>query len=117
MKKAQIIYIIIGILLLSGICAKAQTVTVRGRLIELSGRDTLSVSAVAVTLVDSLENRTIPVYTGSDGMYVFQEVFPNSYTLEIWSNGLKQEPVNYTIQIGEINPTHYYDIAPIVVKK
>lgn len=112
------IYIVlIGLFCVAGVNVKSQTVTVRGKLISVVGNDTLSAASVAVTLKDSLDSRTIPVYTGSDGIYMIQEVKPRKYVLEIWAKGLKQDPTRYKIQVRDLNGTHFFDIAPIAIKK
>jgi hypothetical protein len=114
MKK--IFYSLIVVWLLSTYSVDAQNAgTVRGRLIEIKGLDTLSVPTMAVTLLDSANNKTIPVYSGSDGMYYFYNVNSKSYTLEVWVNGLKMEPIYYQINVNYQMNNSYFDIAPIVV--
>jgi hypothetical protein len=95
----------------------AQTGTVRGKLLQVSGTDTLTLSQIAVTLSDASENSTVPVYSGSDGIFVINEINAGTYVLEIWSNTMKKDPTRYKINVVYAPGNTYFDIAPIIVKK
>lgn len=116
MKTFYILCLSLTISIVNGLNSAAQTVTLRGKLLETNGTDTVAASSVAVTLMDSLENRTMPVYSQSDGLYYVYDVAPETYILEIWVNTLKNEPVCYKVHVCD-NLNHYFDIAPILIKK
>lgn len=87
--------------------------TARGRLDKYGPDGISSAPHVPVTLYSrKTEQRSEPVYTGSDGMYWFDNLEPGEYILEIWSQGFNNEPSSYEIRVLD---QLYTDIKPIVI--
>ena len=80
----------------------ASGATVRGELLRGSG----VASGVAVTLLNSKKVRTLPAYSGADGMYYVPNVKAGSYTLEIWTKPNKPLPISIQVHEPEtdVNP-------------
>ena len=83
------------------ISASAQAASVRGRLDRRSNNGSAYPAAyVAVTLYRSDLGRSAPVYTGTDGMYYFNNVRPGDYYLEVWLYP-SRPPVTYLIRVND----------------
>jgi hypothetical protein len=115
MKNLFISILLIGLIVPMNNFAQSK-VTVRGKLVEQGSKDKIPLSSVAVTILNTTDSaRTIPVYTGSDGMYLIYDVIPREYILEIWNNGFKLDPIKYRIEVV-YNDKGFFDIAQIEVQ-
>lgn len=86
---------------------------VRGKLDRYGPRGITPAPFVPVTLLSrDTDQRLEPVYTGSDGMYCFENVEAGNYILEIWSQGFDNQSFNYEINV--LDQT-YTDIRPILI--
>jgi hypothetical protein len=107
--------VLLGLMVNSMASAQPNTGTIRGKLIEIQGNDTLSAPSIAITLLDSSTNvRTSPVYSSSDGMYTINSVEPKKYTLEIWNRGINERPLLYEINV-RFGQNRYFDIDQIAI--
>lgn len=86
--------------------------TVRGRLDRQGPYGIYPFSYVPVTLYSPIIRRTPPAYTGSDGMYYLYNIPPGDYTLEIWVQGFRYQPITYRIRVFN---QRYTDIKPILM--
>lgn len=93
------------LLLLVG-SSSAMGAVLRGRLIDHFGNPT---GAIAVTTYHPQLGRSVPSFSGPDGMY-YLNVPAGVYTLEIWVPG--RPPMAFQIVVNEPNT----DIAPITTR-
>jgi hypothetical protein len=103
---------LIGFLLIVMLCftANAYSQIVRGRIDRQGPKGVYTASNVMVT-IGRTGWRSLPAYTGVDGMYYFYNVQPGDYILEIWGPGNK--PIQgYSISV--LNQP-YTDIKAIVI--
>ena len=72
-------------------------------------------SGLLVTLRSERGIRSMPVYTGNDGMYYFKRVPPGRYLLEVWYAGARAPFVNQWVVVQYVpTPTGpLCDIPPI----
>ena len=89
----------------------ADSQIVRGRIDRQSPKGLYTASNVMVTIGLRTGWRSLPAYTGVDGMYYFYNVQPGDYILEIWGPG------NKLIQGYSIRALNqpYTDIRSIVI--
>lgn len=69
--------------------------TVRGMIL----RNNQPWQGVTVTIIAPGIGRSSPAFTGPDGMYYEFNVPPGQYTLEIWINGTRAQPMMYPITV------------------
>lgn len=91
-----------AVALLPVIVGTGQAATVRGKLLRGKG----VAAGIEVTVLSPQKVRSIPAYSGSNGMYYIPNVKAGSYTLEVWVKPNK--PLTFPIQMKEpesnINP-------------
>ncbi len=74
--------------------------TVRGQLACAGGKSLAT--GVAVTLYSQQKVRTVPAFTGGDGMYYFNNIAAGAYTLEVWLSKNGTTPsVTYQMVVKE----------------
>jgi hypothetical protein len=73
----------------------------------------LPASFVPVTLHPIPDKKVLKtVYSGSDGMYYFNNIVPGDYILKIWVKGFRNKSLNYKVHVFE---WEYTNIKPIVI--
>jgi hypothetical protein len=104
---------LIGFFLIVMLCftADAYSQIVRGRIDHQGPKGLYTASNVMVTIGLRTGWRSLPAYTGVDGMYYFYNVQPGDYILEIWGPGNKLIQ-GYSIRV--LNQP-YTDIRAIVI--
>jgi hypothetical protein len=105
-KIMMALFCIVVLILLAD---SAYSQTVRGRLDRRGPSGYYPAAYVKVTLGIPNQWRSLPVYTGVDGMYYFYNIRPGNYVLEIWGY---RDPIRYEIQV--LNQP-YTDIKPILL--
>src|SRR5262249_6473708 len=106
----------IAMLLVCGAVVHAQdTTTMSGTVTDQTGK---VVSGATVTITNTATNASRDTKTGDDGAYVFNQVFPGTYTVRIEAKGFKtyvQEKVellvrtpkalNAQLEVGAVSET------------
>ena len=71
----------------------AEAATVRGKLVRSGPQGDYPAQGIGVTLLSPNPSvgRSGKVYSGSQGVYVFYDVSPGNYTLEIWTTADKPQ--------------------------
>lgn len=76
--------------------AGAAAQTVHGRILRATSYGIYPVPSLAVTLSSPQRGRSATAYTGQDGGYVFYNVPPGRYSLEMWTG---RSPVSAPIDV------------------
>ncbi len=111
LRVGLLLILIMSVFFIVGISKEeAQAQTVRGKLYRQRGSESFPAPYVRVTLFAQGKGRSSPVYSGSDGTYVFYDIAAGEYTLEIWLD--PKRPTSHPLRV--LNQ-RYTEVGPIRV--
>jgi len=93
------------------LAAFADAGTLRGRLVHRSREGDYPAKGIPVTVFRSDTGKSLPAYSGTDGMYYLYNLPTGCYTLQVWLYP-NSSPLTFTITVDDESFT---DIAPIIV--
>lgn|SRR5688572_22034532 len=109
--QAMLIGFMFALLLITGAVAQAQTI-VRGKIERQSSPRNYPAPRVRVTLAPANDpSRTETAYTGTDGMYYFENVALGEYVLNIWNSQNQAVRTYMIVAKGK----KYTDIKPVAI--